>query len=131
MPLALLFCAGMIVLLICVPAFCATENTDEKNPVAAFGCVSVPPGVLASSTVGVRGELIEEDSLEGRVADCARLCRMLSTEFRLFGEEETKAFAKVLLSVLGSVGVGGVMKVVGVLSRVGDVVMENGRAVRD
>lgn len=121
-----------MVLLSCVPAFCATEKTEEKKPVAAlaFGCVNVPPGVFASSTVGDRGEFREPDSLLGRVADCARLCRMLSTELRLFFGE-TEPLAKVLKSACESVGVGGVMNVVGVLRRLGGVMVENGFERRD
>jgi hypothetical protein len=56
---------------------------------------------------------------------------MLSTEFKLFGEDEPDDFGKVRESALGSVGVGGVMKVVGVLRRLGGVIKENGFAIRD
>lgn len=110
-------------------AFCAAPNTDEKKPAGLFGCVgdvNVPPGVLVSSTVGGRGEVIEVESLLGKFADCARRCLMLSTEFKLRAagdpfcgdvvrEEKTEALA------LGSVGVGGVTTVVGVRRRFGGV----------
>lgn len=46
-------------------AFCAAEKKDEKR----FGCVSVPPGVLVSSMVGVKGALMEVESLLGSFAD--------------------------------------------------------------
>lgn len=95
-------------------AFCATLKTDEKKPLAVVGCVRVPPGVLASSIVGVNGAAIELDNLLGRVCDCARRCLMLSTDERdLVGD----CFAAGLggnVAFEGSVGVGGVTSVVGV-----------------
>ena len=88
------------------------------------GCVSVPPGVLASSRVGVRGAGIEFESLLGKVCDCARRCRMLSTEERgLVGDCLVVAGLISLGNVEfeGSVGVGGVTRVVGVSGRLGGV----------
>lgn len=41
-----------------VAAFCAAENTLEKNPVLDGGSVKVPPGVLTSSGAGVKGREI-------------------------------------------------------------------------
>ena len=38
-----------------VAAFCAAEKTEEKNPELVAGEVRVPPGVFASSNVGVSG----------------------------------------------------------------------------
>lgn len=103
-----------MVLLNCAPAFCATEKTEEKKPLVELGEVSVPPGVLVSSSVGVKGELREVDSLLGKFADCARLCRMLSTEFRLRAAGEVKVSANVGKSACVLVtGVGGVTSVVG------------------
>lgn len=66
--------------------------------------------------VGVSGAAMEFESLLGRFCDCARRCLMLSTDDRgLLGD----CFAPGLgncenVDVDGSVGVGGVTKVVGV-----------------
>lgn len=51
--LAGLFC--VMVLLSWLAAFCAAENTEEKNPVPGEFRTAVPPGVFASSGCGVRG----------------------------------------------------------------------------
>lgn len=123
----LFFCAGTMVLLNWAPAFCATEKTDEKNPAVGPGDDKVPPGVLVSSSVGVSGELREDGSLPGKVADCALRCRMLSAELRLFAVGEVRVLAKVgMLECESVTGVGGVTRVVGVSWRFCGV---NGRSV--
>jgi hypothetical protein len=98
-------------------------NTEEKNPVAVVGCVRVPPGVLASSRVGVSGAAIEFESLLGRVCDCARRCLMLSMDDKgLVGDCFVVGLEKrENVGLEGSVGVGGVTRVVGVSGRPGGV----------
>jgi hypothetical protein len=83
------------------------------------GCVSVPPGVLASSRVGVSGAAIEFESLLGNVCDCARRCLMLSIDDKgLVGDCFVVGLVnRVKVEWEGSVGVGGVTRVVGVSVR--------------
>lgn len=103
-------------------AFCAAEKKEVKKPevaVSGEGCVRVPPGVLSSSAVGVRGALVEVESLLGSFADCALRCLMLSMELG-------RGLGELLVGELGprkevSVGVGGVTTVVGVSWRFGGV----------
>lgn len=103
--------------------FCAAEKNPEKKPPGAFGWVKVPPGVFVSSTVGVKGALIEVDSLLGRLADCARRCLILSTELGGLGDPFSGevGLENVAELELKSVGVGGVTKVVGASRRFGGV----------
>ena len=113
-------------------AFCAAENTEEKKPLGDWGGTAVPPGVLASSMVGVKGARIELDSLLGGfVAERARLCEIILPE----GETTTSGFGCAgpglapffkLEADAGdkgraSVGVGGVTSVVGASIRFGGV----------
>lgn len=65
---------------------------------------------------------MDVESLLGRFADCARRCRMLSTELK--GRAAGEPFVGepgLENDAVGSVGVGGVMRVVGVCSRFGGV----------
>jgi hypothetical protein len=73
--------------------------------------------------VGVRGGWVAFESLLGMVCDCARRCLILSTDDRVLGDD---CFAPGIenrgnVEVEGSVGVGGVTKVVGVSGRPGGV----------
>jgi hypothetical protein len=91
----------------------------------------VPPGVLASSAWGVSGAMVELESLlGGLVDDRTRLCDIMFPE----GETvtlglgcEVPGFAlslelvKVGEEALPSVGVGGVIRVVGASARFGGV----------
>jgi hypothetical protein len=126
----LVFAVLAIVLLRVLAAFCAAENTDEKNP---LGGPAVPPGVFTSSSVGVSGADMEFESLLGGfVAERARRCDIIFPE----GETTTLGFDCVLVCFvpvfplavdpagdagLASVGVGGVTNVVGVSTRLGGV----------
>lgn len=102
---------------------------EEKKPVALVGCVRVPPGVLVSSAVGVKGSGMEFDNLLGRFVLCARRCLMLSREFNgrpaggeFRGTEVSGCLGEnVNASAEGLVGVGGVTRVVGVSIRLGGV----------
>jgi hypothetical protein len=112
---------------------------EEKKPVALVGCVNVPPGVLVSSTVGVSGSGMAFESLLGSLADCARRCRMLSTELNgRPGGEPGSGFdvtgllsGKVAESAFAKVGVGGVTSVVGVSTRFGGVLGSEAVLMRD
>ena len=120
-----------MVLLSWSAAFCAAEKMPEKNPLALVDWDIVPPGVLTSSKVGVRGAGIDWDSLLDCEPEFARRCLILSTEesFCTRGEMGEDVIADLLGNVgalnEGSVGVGGVTKVVGVSTRFGGV---SGRA---
>lgn len=119
-----------------VAAFCAAENTEEKNPPVDWGeNARVPPGVFVSSMVGVNGAVMALESLLGGfVAERARRCDIM------FPEGETTitlgfdcvwvcfapAFALEVdragdAGAFASVGVGGVTKVVGASPRFGGV----------
>lgn len=80
-----------------------------------MGCVRVPPGVFVSSIVGVSGAAIEFDSLLGRFCDCARRCLILSTDERGFVGDCFEVGLGGNVALEGSVGVGGVTRVVGVV----------------
>ena len=107
-----------------VAAFCAAEKTDEKNPPAPPGepeALDVrPPGLLTSSTVGVNGGAIALDNLLGAcVAGSDRTLRWAgileagATPFPLGAVEFLFEIAPLEKSCNWSVGVGGVMVVVG------------------
>lgn len=114
-----------VMLLSELAAFCAAEKTDEKNPLG--GCVRVPPGVLVSSSVGVRGAVATCESLLGGlelvVADRARrwtrLPEGVTTTLGIelvdlcSALEEDEGLLKRLGGASRSVGVGGVRTVVG------------------
>lgn len=111
-------------------AFCAAENTEEKKP---LGDCAVPPGVLISSIVGVRGADMELDNLLGGfVAERTRLCDIIFPEgdVTMFGfDGEGPCFApdfELAVDPVGdagfaSVGVGGVTSVVGASTTFGGV----------
>lgn len=114
-------------------AFCAAENTEEKNPLEdCCGTANPPPGVFASSIVGVRGAAIELDSLLGGfVAERARLCDIIlpEGETTTSGMDCAEACLPPFLTLEAdageagrtSVGVGGVTRVVGASTRFGGV----------
>jgi hypothetical protein len=119
-PLLLLVPSDLsIELLSWLTAFCVAENTDEKK-LDACGCVNDPPGVLASSMAGVSGLTIPLDAIK---ADLRR--RTAAADDWPEGIEpranlELPTGRRVPNSAglgcvgLGIMGVGGVMKVVGV-----------------
>jgi hypothetical protein len=110
-------------------AFCAAENTDEKKPLGDWGETAVPPGVFASSSVGVNGAETEFESLLGGfAAERARRCDIIFPEGETttldFGCEEPWLELAVELAGeagLASVGVGGVTSVVGASTVFGGV----------
>lgn len=113
-------------------AFCAALKTVEKKPPGPVGAVNVPPGVLDSSMWGVSGEavIVLESLLEVRVPVLFRLRVVEFSSAGLEGTEVGGDFASGafvfggLVDAAGScgrVGVGGVTKVVGVLTRFGGV----------
>jgi hypothetical protein len=110
-------------------AFCAAENTDEKKPLGDCPGPTVPPGVLASSSVGVSGADIEFDSLLGGFVDeRARRCDIMFPEgdtvtFGFGWDEPCLELPTELVGDAGlmSVGVGGVTSVVGASTVFGGV----------
>lgn len=101
-------------------AFCVAEKTDEKNPLEPNGDVNDPPGVFASSAVGVRidGKLpnLPEPgpALARRVPDSCTVRGLVVLLFERSVPSDNGDFLGDGGS--GSMGVGGVMMVNGVSS---------------
>jgi hypothetical protein len=100
-------------------ACCVAEKTDEKK-LDACGCVSEPPGVLASSIAGVNGlnaplEAVEAD-LRRRTAAADGGAAPVDPNPNLELPTGRRVPNKAGLACvgLGMTGVGGVMNVVGV-----------------
>ena len=109
-------------------AFCAAEKTEEKKPVDA-PATTVPLGVLTSSAAGVKGGIVDCESLLGMRADLDRRCVLEAPDVgaSASGVDVVRLWpvgsptGKSSVSDLESVGVGGVTKVAGPLNAFGGV----------
>ena len=100
-------------------AFCAAENTDEKNP----PCWPEPGVVEPFSRVGVNGtDVIFESLLGPSVADpdLTLRCDIMFPEgdvttpgFDVAGSDDPRSRVNEKRGLLGSVGVGGVLTIIG------------------